>query len=194
MRREGTIKKLLDAATDVLIELGYAGATVQKICARAGVSQGGLFRHFATTEALMVAVGEHVGNKLLVHYQREFERLREREEPLLLALRLVRDHCRSRDNQAWYELAVAARTNATLRKSLRPISARYHENIERLARQLLPDLAAALGPSFPVLVDTIVSIFDGEVIHRFVLENPAVESARLELLSGLVRHLVPVAR
>ena len=34
-RREATIRKLLDAATEALIEVGYAGASVQEVCARA---------------------------------------------------------------------------------------------------------------------------------------------------------------
>jgi AcrR family transcriptional regulator len=188
-RRESTIRKLLDAATRALIELGHAGASVQEICERAGVSQGALFRHFATREALMVAVGEDVGDKLLARYRREFEPLRATEDPLVLAVRLVRDACRSRLNQAWYELSMAARTSPTLRKALRPTSARYHRDIERLARQLLPDLAARLGDRFPVLVDTVIAVFDGEAVHRFVLARPELEKARIELLVAFARGL-----
>ena len=91
-RREGTIRKLLDAATEALIEVGYAGASVQEICERAGVSQGGLFRHFATREALMVAVGEDVGQQTLRPVSaRASRRCATGEDPLVLAMRLVRD-------------------------------------------------------------------------------------------------------
>src|SRR4051794_17665171 len=77
-RREGTIRKLLFAATETLIEVGYAEASVQRICARAGVSQGALFRHFPSREALMVAASADVGNRLLLQYREEFEALGER--------------------------------------------------------------------------------------------------------------------
>jgi AcrR family transcriptional regulator len=184
-RREGTIRKLLDAATETLIDTGYAEASVQAICARAGVSQGALFRHFPTREALMVAVGEDVGKRTLERYRREFEALRGPSEPLVLAMRLVRTHCRSRLNLAWYELASAARTHSTLRKALEPVAARYHADIEALARDLLPGLASQLGDRFTVLVDTIVAVFDGEVVHRFLLKRPRLDEARLELLAGL---------
>jgi AcrR family transcriptional regulator len=186
-RREATIGKLLHAATEVLIEMGYADASVEKICARAGVSQGALFRHFATREKLMVAVGEDVGRKTLLRYRREFEALRHQEEPFVLALRLVRDRCRSRLNQAWYELAMAARTSPTLRKGLRPVATRYYQDIRQLAAELLPELAMALGDRFPVLVDTIVSVFDGESVHRFVLPQPRVDDTRYELLTLLAK-------
>lgn len=189
-RREATIRKLLDAATEALIDVGYAEASVQEVCARAGVSSGGLFRHFLTREALMVAVGEDVGRQQLVRYRREFEALRGEREPLELALRLVRNSCRSRLNQAWYELAIAARTNPRLKKSLAPTAARYYEDIRALARDLLPELAAALGARFDVLVDTIIAVFDGEVVHRFVLPKPKLEEDRVELLLGVTGLLL----
>src|SRR5580704_10008893 len=113
-RREGTTRKLLDAAADALIELGYAGTSVQEICARAELSQGALFRHYPTREALMVAVGEDVGKKILGRDRRDFLAMRGCEEPHVVAMRLVRKHCSSRLNLAWYELAMAARTNDTL--------------------------------------------------------------------------------
>ncbi len=171
-RRAGTIRKLLDAATETLIEVGYAGATVQAVCQRAQVSQGGLFRHFASREALMVAVVEDVGAKLLDQYREDFRRADEHEDRLAFALRLVRDQCRSRLNQAWYELAVAARTNPGLLAALQPVAVRYYDDIEQLARQLLPELADGLGDHFGLVVDTVITMFDGEVVHRFVLERP----------------------
>lgn len=186
-RREATIRKLLDATVETLIERGYAEASVQKICARAGVSHGGLFRHFPTREALMVAAADDVGQKILARYREEFEALRGREEPLALALRLVRDTCRSRMNQAWYELAMAARTSPALREALGPLAARYHRSITELARDLVPDLADALGDRFDALVETVISFFDGEAVHRFVMEPNGSEDARMELLLAFLR-------
>lgn len=189
-RREGTIRKLLDAATDTLIEHGYAEASVQRICARTELSQGALFRHFPTREALMVAVGEDVGAQLLEGYRKRFARVRKEDDQIVAAMKLLRDTCRSRLNQAWYELAIAARTNDTLRKALEPVARRYFDDIAGVARELLPEVAAALGPAFDVLVATIVAVFDGEQVHRFVLPIPrAVDDARIELLAGAFKAL-----
>lgn len=188
-RREGTIRKLLDAATEALIDEGYAGASVQKICDRAGVSQGALFRHFPTREALMVAAGEDVGRALLERYQRAFEEQRGTEEPLVIAMTLVRDACRSRLNQAWYELAIAARTSPALREALAPAAERYYADIEELARALLPELAEALGDRFALLADTIVAVFDGESVHGFLRDRPDLDDARIDLLASLVGAL-----
>jgi AcrR family transcriptional regulator len=188
-RREGTIRKLLDAATETLIELGYAEASVQRICTRAELSQGALFRHFATREALMVAVGEDVGARLLERYKRKFMALPKGETDVPAAMRLVRDACRSRLNQALYELMLAARTNENLRKALEPMARRYYADISEASRELLPDLATKLGPTFDILVATVLAVFDGETMHRFVVKEPAVEDARFEVLAGLLHQL-----
>jgi AcrR family transcriptional regulator len=187
-RRETTVRKLLDAATDTLIEAGYAEASVQRICARAGLSQGALFRHFQTREALMVAVGEDVGAQVLSRYRERFVLLPRGKDmnKVEAALLLVRESCRSRLNQAWYELAVAARTNAHLREKLLPVARRYFADIAGLARELLPELAAEWGGVFDVLTSTVIAMFDGEAVHGFVAEDGALSDARVALLTKAV--------
>jgi AcrR family transcriptional regulator len=185
------MRKLLDAAATTLAESGYAASSVQVICDRAGVSQGALFGHFETREALMAAVGEDVGRKTLQRYRRDIQSLRGEGDPLVRGIRLLRARCRSRLNLAWYELAMAARTSPSLRRSLRPVAAAYYADIERLARDVFPELAETLGDRFRVVVDTIVAIFDGEMLHRFVLPEPETERARLEMfvaVAGLARR------
>ena len=54
-RTAATIARLLEATIAAIVELGYSRATVREICDRAGVSQGGLFRHFPTRKDLLVA-------------------------------------------------------------------------------------------------------------------------------------------
>jgi AcrR family transcriptional regulator len=183
-RRGATIQKILDAATASLVANGYAKTTVQEVCKRAGISQGGLFRHFPTMDALMAKVGEHVGAKLIDSYRRRFAREASGGgEPLITALRLVRDHTRSRDNQAFYELFVAARTNDALRAALEPVAAHYYPQIIALGEELMPELAAALGPRFGLLVSTILMTFDGETIERIVGVGRDNDDERLALVA-----------
>ena len=190
-RREGTIRKLLDAATETLIDVGYAEASVQQICDRADVSQGALFRHFATREELMVAVGADVGARILHQFRRKFAAAKKRESDVEAALRLVREACRSRLNTAWYELELAARTNDALRHALEPVLRRYFADITGLARELLPGVAARLGSSFDMLVTSVIMMFDGETTHRFLVDDAAAEDARL---AALVRALQTFTR
>jgi TetR/AcrR family transcriptional regulator, transcriptional repressor for nem operon len=56
-----TRAKLLDAARDVIRTKGYAGSTVDVICAAAGVTKGSFFHHFDSKEELGVAAIERFG-------------------------------------------------------------------------------------------------------------------------------------
>lgn len=46
-----------------------------------------------------------------------------------------------------------------------------------------------MSDRFRVLVDTIIAVFDGDALHRFVLEKADVEGARLDLLTSFARSL-----
>lgn len=48
-------ERLLDAATDIIRAQGYAGTSVDALCAAAGVTKGAFFHHFPSKEALGVA-------------------------------------------------------------------------------------------------------------------------------------------
>ena len=147
-----TTRKPLDAATDTLIELGYAGARAdcRRSASALGRAQAACFRRFPTRETLMRRGRRDVANRILATYAKKFESLRDREHPLVIADAPRPRACRSRLNQAWYSWRKSPShpTNASLRKSLVPAGKRYEDKIERLARTLLPDLATKLGERF----------------------------------------------
>ena len=190
-RRETTVRKLLNAATEALIEVGYANTSVQEICKRAGVSHGGLFRHFSSRIELLIRVADDVGNHLLEIYRGDFERLRQSEpDELVLALRLLRTNTQSRLHQAWFELLMAARTDRVLHEALVPIWKRRDEATQQFAVALLPETARTL-PDFPILVDTLVTLFHGEAMDRFLRDDPHSEKQRMEWLLKLLELLLP---
>ena len=47
--------KILDAAVRVIRAQGYAGTSVDELCAAAGVTKGAFFHHFKSKEAAAVA-------------------------------------------------------------------------------------------------------------------------------------------
>ncbi|TAM33333.1 MAG: TetR/AcrR family transcriptional regulator [Nevskiaceae bacterium] len=177
-RRSSTIAKLVSASTEALIELGYARTSIQEICRRAGVSHGGLFRHFPSRLELMKRVAVEVGDGLLDRYRQQFARLQQHaHDPIRLALELCRGACQSRSHQAWFELMMAARTDAELRAALAPVWASNHADVLALAGQLLPE--QRLHPDFPAIVDVMVTLMHGEAVERFVRIDPRVEQRRL---------------
>ncbi len=59
-----TREAILRAASEVFDEFGFSGASVSKIMKRAGVTQGGMYFHFPSKEALAHAVMIEQGNGL----------------------------------------------------------------------------------------------------------------------------------
>ncbi|HEY2069069.1 MAG TPA: TetR/AcrR family transcriptional regulator [Rhizomicrobium sp.] len=51
-------KRLLEAATAIIREKGYAATSVDDLCARAGVTKGAFFHHFPSKGALAVAAAD----------------------------------------------------------------------------------------------------------------------------------------
>jgi AcrR family transcriptional regulator len=51
--------EIIERATALFGEAGYRGASLREIAARCGISHPGLLHHFATKEALLIAVLEH---------------------------------------------------------------------------------------------------------------------------------------
>jgi TetR/AcrR family transcriptional regulator, transcriptional repressor for nem operon len=52
-------QRLLTAAMDLIRRQGFAATSVDDLCAAAGVTKGAFFHHFASKEALGVAVVQH---------------------------------------------------------------------------------------------------------------------------------------
>ncbi|RIJ69724.1 TetR/AcrR family transcriptional regulator [Nakamurella silvestris] len=81
---------VLEAATRVFGDEGYAGATTDKVARAAGVSQPYVVRIFGTKENLFLEVMERAGNRLLAAFTEEIARIdSELALPHRLGLRYV---------------------------------------------------------------------------------------------------------
>jgi AcrR family transcriptional regulator len=131
-RSAATVAKLVQATIDVIVDVGYAGATTREICDRAGVSQGGLFRHFPTRRDLIVAALAHLYDLRLVEFQAQLAPDLGGESPKQIAeqLRIARSFVRDPVNMVFLETVMASRTEPDLRESLVPL-------LERADREVL---------------------------------------------------------
>ncbi|GAA3208338.1 TetR/AcrR family transcriptional regulator [Actinocorallia longicatena] len=67
------MERILDAATRVLSERGYDGASTNRIAAEAGLSNGSLYQYFPHKDAIVVAVLDRFADHLAEQLGREIE-------------------------------------------------------------------------------------------------------------------------
>ncbi|CAM4117134.1 TetR/AcrR family transcriptional regulator [Nocardia ninae] len=192
-RRAAAITKLVEATIEAIAEVGYHNASLGEISRRAGVSKGGIFRHFDSRTDLVVAAAEEVGRR----HMRAFDNIRVRENtdrPLDLThiLHRARNQIRQETNTVWFELLVAARTEPQLRARLAPVASALIDDVERVA-------VAALSPAVPadiarLLATSIVHMFDGEAIFRSTYPRPELEDTRIEYIAGTFQRLAAQSR
>jgi AcrR family transcriptional regulator len=64
-RREATRQRILDAAREVIAEMGVSGATVEHICEAAGFTRGAFYSNFADKDEVIDALLDREQNRLL---------------------------------------------------------------------------------------------------------------------------------
>jgi AcrR family transcriptional regulator len=188
-RRTTTRLGLLDAAIECLVDAGYAGLTTTEVCRRAGVSQGALFKHFATKAELVAATAEHLFANLIDTFRAglpPLDAMTDRPAVVVQQLWTVFQQPRL---EAAFELYVAARTDADLARRLAPVSERHSENMRRLAHELFPEAAHDAG--FDAFVDLGISALQGAAISRPLRrDDAAVHAPMLAVLTAFLRQIV----
>lgn len=185
-RRETTIGLLIDATISAISEVGYAQTSLGAICERSGVSRGGLFRHFDSRLDLVVAAAAEVARRHTESVRARFAELR--APTIADALRVMRERHRARDNVVWFELMVAARTDAELRARLSVTGQKFFAELLQIARTVRGTEVFS-DADLELLLNTLEHTFDGETIRREIAPDPVAEDRRLSLLVEFAEFL-----
>ena len=182
--------RVVQATIEAVRDVGYAATTIKEICTRAGVSQGGLFRHFGTRHDVIVAAADEVARRQADAFARDLQGVD--GDPVEAAVRAARARCHSPMNAVWHELMVACRTDPELRAAVAPAADRYHEAIEALAQGVLGEvLPAGVAASAAWYV---IHCFDGEAVASTLLADPDGAERRVAwVVETLRRALVATA-
>ena len=139
-RTEAMRARLLNATLELISEQGWTGASMQKICAKAGVSRGAQTHHFPTRESLLIASVQEI---LARHQQYLDDELTDGERSqfsLTDFFDFLWDACFN-DNlvACWMEAMVAARHDESLKQAARKTDQKsllaIKETGTRIARQ-----------------------------------------------------------
>ena len=186
-RREGTIAKLIDATAATIVEIGYSKTSVREICARAGVSDGALFRHFDTRLDLIVACADHVADQTIQELGDLAEVTPGPDQTARVIARAIRQATRRPYSSVWQELFVAARTDEELRRRMRPALQRYID----LSTQLMRSLPGVenLPPEQIGLWQLLLShVFTSEALVGVVVPDARSEEMLLDFVTDLMNR------
>ena len=192
-RRAATIGKLIDATVESILELGYARTTVKEICRRASLSDGALFRFFPTLLDLVLASVSEVGQRQISQFETRFGAVNDGSRPLLTALSVLRDVCRSKNNVVFFELLLAARTDAPLRRKLAPALQAYRGAIRATAERL-PGIQSLDPDIRDSVLFGIAHVFEGEALINHISPQRAEDEQRFALLKELLLVLTSAGR
>lgn len=187
-RRAGTRRRLLDAAVTTLIARGLEGTTTTAVCERAGVSQGALFKHFATKGALMASTAAHLFDAVLADYRLALGAAGSASDDRVgAAVDALFDVFEQPRLLALFDLYAACRTDRSLRAALGPVLVRHMENVDALARELLP-WAAAEPDRLAGLVTLAVNAAQGAALSALARPSEGRTAAMRDVVKRLGRE------
>lgn len=184
-RKAATRSALLDATIRSLIDLGYARTTTTEIVNRASLSQGALFKHFPTKEALLAVAAAELCASLFPKFRKAMRTHRAGKDPIERAIRGLWSVFETEEVRVLHELYAAAPTEPALRDALIPIMKAHRDHIHGEAAALFPELAGS--DAFVPTVDLVITAMQGAALVLFQGQDRAREKLFLDGLSTLVR-------
>jgi AcrR family transcriptional regulator len=193
-RSVATRARLVESAVEILVEQGLAGASTPRIAERARMSQGALFKHFPTKDAILATAVESMLHGFVSDFETQMQVARLHARSPADADALVTAACaalwkifRTREMRATFEVYIAARTDDAIAHRLAPILDRHRDAILAQARALFPPRAHEREHDFETAVDAIVYSMQGAALGLFA-PRPGLEVDHLAFLERLARR------
>jgi AcrR family transcriptional regulator len=184
---QATREALIQAALELFTRRGYAGVGTEEIVARAKVTRGALYHHFADKRDLFRAVFERVEGELM---ERIGARMEATDDPWGLMLAGMRSFLDACEEPAVKQIALADAPSVLGWPEWREIDNRYGLGLTRAALQGAVDA----GVLRPIAVEPMAHLFVAALSEAaFVIaysDQPRqarteVEAALIELIEGL---------
>lgn len=180
---------ILDASAHVFVELGYAGATTNKIADAAGISVGSLYQYFPSKDAIAVELLSRYRTKLLGVVGQGLARVSERGLDVVVS-ELVDTLLRAEGIDPTLQRVLIEQV---LRTSARAEVLGFEERLEDVvAEQLRAGRTGVDEKDLRVAAFLVVRVVLA-VVHAVRVDRTEVDSARLRdhVTRMIVRYLSP---
>jgi AcrR family transcriptional regulator len=175
---------------ECLAELGWSGTSTTEVARRAGLSRGAQQHHYPTKMLLVAAALDHLLERQRLALERAFNDLPESDRNVEGALDLLWVTFRQAPSLALMELAMAARTDETLRGLSLDLNERVVQVILETFHRLFPASLDAEVAS--TLIRSLFAVLIGLTLQN-ALDDDAHghQAAVLTQLKSFARLLIP---
>ncbi len=191
--REAQQQRILAAAMACFARSGFHKASMQDICAEAGMSAGNLYRYFRSKEAIIAAIAEaeRVRNSAL------FELLKRAEDPVLGLIELARRYLREMNGRnapmLCTEIIAEALRNPEIRTMFERNINEAHAACAHALRRGIEQGHVDPALDVDVTVRMLMALGDGIVAHRVIADFMTDDRTEAVLETMLERFLRPHA-
>jgi AcrR family transcriptional regulator len=168
-----TRDKILEAAINCFINLGYTNVTTARVASSAGVSRGAMLHHFPSKTELIQAATEHLHEKLLEDFTsrvRAIPNSLRGKKHRRAGLDAYWEYLSSDLFMAYHELCVAGRTDPELREILDRTTRDFEEHTRESTVALFSDWADR-GERFLLAMDVTKFLMEGMAVGQLVSDR-----------------------
>jgi TetR/AcrR family transcriptional repressor of nem operon len=185
---EETRTKIMNAAEALILDHGFGGTTVEAVIARAGVTKGAFFHHFASKADLGHALVERYAALDAEHLERTLERAerlsRDPLQQVLLFVGLFEEELEALTepypgclfaSYCYQARLFDAQTMAVVRQAMQRWRERVGAKLREVANRHPPRAATDLDS----LADMLLTIFEGAFVLSRTMEEPKLIARQL---------------
>ncbi len=187
-RSAATRQKLLDAAIECLIELGYARMTTTDVADRAGVSRGAQLHHFPSKVELVTSAIRHLADRRVAELRREAAALPADERGIPQITELTWSYSSGPLFMAAMELIVASRTDRELHAALWPIEKQFAQTSSQLLRELYARYVD--HPDFELMMHLTVHMMRGMALQKILKDDDRHRRKALQLWERMMSSML----
>jgi len=188
-----TRTQIIEAAIKCFIEHGYSRTTTTLIAEKAGLSRGAMLHHFPSKLAVVRAAVEHLHAKRLRAFRKAVTKPSNDHDHVRQSVEAYWSHVRHPLFVAFFELAVAARTDKELAEILRPAQEAFEREWYQQAVAVFPEWKGR-GDKFDLALDLSRYVLEGMAISFLTHKETERDKRVIAYLDEKIRELAGLPR
>jgi AcrR family transcriptional regulator len=188
-----TRQLIIDAVIRCFVELGYSRTTTTVIAERAGLSRGAMLHHFPSKMDVVRAAVEYLHAKRLRALRNAVAEVAPDGDHVRQSVDAYWRHVRHPMFVAFFELAVAARTDRELADILRPAQEAFEREWYQVATEVFPEWRGR-GDNFALALDLSHYVLEGMAISFLTHKETERDKRVIGYLEEKIRELAGIGR